>query len=79
MTRHADKFAELKAKAKADAKAGKAIDVYDKMANSLEMKSKLLTQKPKFAIYDIAMLWLKQLENPACAVASSRILPPMQL
>jgi len=30
MTRHADKFAHLKAKAKADAQAGKAIDAYDK-------------------------------------------------
>lgn len=30
MTRHANKLAELKAKAKADAKVGKAIDAYDK-------------------------------------------------
>lgn len=30
MTRHAEKFAELKAKAKADAQAGKSIDAYDK-------------------------------------------------
>lgn len=29
MARHADEFAELKAKAKADAKAGKAIPAYD--------------------------------------------------